>query len=87
MELDEKGRCCGRKPNRYRGLGWLGPPGAPAGSHSPGRSYYLFPICKREYDMDGMQRENWVWKNAAGRYRRRKKEDERGYIIRRRVNG
>lgn len=27
--LDEKGRCCGRKPIYYRGGAWNSPPGSP----------------------------------------------------------
>lgn len=27
--LDEKGRCCGRKPMHYKGGSWRSPPGAP----------------------------------------------------------
>ena len=62
MELDKKGRCCGRKPDYYRGLG----------RHSPIRPYYFCPNCKREYNMDGAQQENWFWKkDTISIYRRR----------------
>ena len=38
--------------------------------------------------MDGAQQENWFWrKNSIGRYRRRKNEDVRGYIIRMSATG
>lgn len=29
VRLDQKGRCCGRKPIHYKGGSWCSPPGAP----------------------------------------------------------
>ena len=66
MQLDKKGQCCGRKP-WFKPIIFKG---------------YSCTLCKREYDMNGMQRENSTWKkNAVGRYCRRNSEDRRGYII------
>lgn len=28
-QLDDKGRCCGRKPIYYKGMAWNSPPGSP----------------------------------------------------------
>lgn len=54
MKLDEKGRCCGRKPIYYKGGSWCSHPGAPL---------MFCDKCNREYDpVTGEQRENWAWK-------------------------
>ena len=50
--LDEKGRCCGRKPLYYKGGSWRSPPGSPM---------YFCIGCDREYGPDGHQRPNWAW--------------------------
>jgi hypothetical protein len=50
--IDDKGRCCGRKPIHYKGGSWRysGPP-------------KLFcDRCCREYDPETLeQRANWAW--------------------------
>lgn len=49
MRLDDKGRCCGRKPLVYKRM------------HPPPHHYC--PRCDRAYDLDdGEQIENWAWK-------------------------
>ncbi|MCP5006496.1 MAG: hypothetical protein GY941_21540 [Planctomycetes bacterium] len=55
--LDEKGRCCGRKPLHYKGGGWCSPPEAPM----------LFCFrCDRAYDVNtGRQKENWAFKKKG----------------------
>ena len=76
MKLDKNGRCCCRKSIGYKG----GSPGVPF--HFSDTVFHFCTFCKREYDMNGMQRENSTWKkNAVGRYCRRNSEDRRGYII------
>ena len=54
MKLDDKGRCCGRKPVFYKGGSWCSPVGAPM---------YFCTRCSREYGPDGEheQRENFTW--------------------------
>lgn len=62
MLLDDKGRCCGRKPIHYKGGSFASPPGSPM----------LFcHRCCREYDVtSGEQRPNWKYKLCpdCGRY-------------------
>lgn len=58
MKLDEKGRCCGRKPLFYKGGSWRSPPGSPM---------KVCCDCNREYDpLTGEQRANWAWILDAG---------------------
>ena len=56
VKLDEKGRCCGRKPIHYKGGSWCSPPDSPM---------YFCHRCDREYAPDGQQRENWAWKMTS----------------------
>lgn len=59
MKLDEKGRCCGRKPIDYKGGGW----------NSPSRPQKFCPRCDRAYDRNtGEQIENWAWKLRDGSF-------------------
>jgi len=53
--LDENGRCCGRKPIHYKGGSWRSPPGSPM---------HFCGGCCREFGPDGAQRENWAWKRG-----------------------
>jgi len=55
--LDAKGRCCGRKPNQYKG-----------GPHGRGEKRHRFcRRCNRAYDYDtGQQIENWAFKKCPG---------------------
>ena len=63
MKLDEKGRCCGRKPIYYKGGSWRSPPGAPL---------MFCGRCNREYDpITGEQRENWAWALVDKKYIRK----------------
>lgn len=55
-KLDEKGRCCGRKPIFYKGGSWRSPKEAPM--HFCGE-------CCREFGPDGVHRESWAWKRDA----------------------
>lgn len=50
--LDEKGRCCGRKPIFYKGGSWRSPPGSPM---------HFCCGCQREFGPDGEHRPNWAW--------------------------
>jgi hypothetical protein len=51
MRLDDKGRCCGRKPLVYK---------------RPPSHLYCFR-CDRAYDPDdGEQIDNWAWKKKDG---------------------
>jgi len=54
--IDEKGRCCGRKPLKYKGGAWNSP-----------RHPQLFCFrCDRAYDLEtGIQIENFAWKKDA----------------------
>ncbi len=57
-QLDDKGRCCGRKPIEYK-------------NHDYGTDGFKFcPRCDRAYDREtGEQIDNWAWKkNAAGAF-------------------
>jgi hypothetical protein len=51
-QLDELGRCCGRKPIFYKGGNWRSPPQAPM---------HFCTRCSREYGPDGQQRANHSW--------------------------
>jgi hypothetical protein len=51
-QLDEKGRCCGRKPIFYKGGSWASPLEAPM---------YLCTRCDREFGPDGKQRDSRAW--------------------------
>lgn len=52
MKLDEKGRCCGRKPLEYKSR----EPGFPDG-------HKFCPRCDRAFDrFDGEQVKNWAWR-------------------------
>lgn len=51
--LDQRGRCCGRKPLHYKGGSW----------NSPARPMKFCDRCDREFDpVTGEQRENWAWR-------------------------
>ena len=55
--LDEKGRCCGRKPIHYKGGSWC----------SPQIPQKFCDRCCRAYDpATGCQIENWAFKLADG---------------------
>lgn len=56
-QLDERGRCCGRKPLHYKGGSWRSPLNAPL----------LFCCgCDREYDpVTKAQRANWAWREVS----------------------
>lgn len=64
-KLDDKGRCCGRKPLHYKGGSWRSPRGAPM---------FFCCECNREFGPDGQQRSNWAWP-ARGR----RPEDDEAY--------
>lgn len=56
MKLDEKGRCCGRKPIDYKGTG-----------SSPEKPHKFCTRCDRAYDrITGEQIENWAYKKCPG---------------------
>lgn len=55
-QLDEKGRCCGRKPVHYKGGAWNSPPQSPM---------HLCVYCHREFGPDGIHRESFAWKRCA----------------------
>lgn len=51
MKLDEKGRCCGRKPLVYKTLKYTGE-----------RPQKYCPRCDRAFDIKtGEQIKNWAW--------------------------
>jgi hypothetical protein len=53
VKLDDKGRCCGRKPLFYkRGWNHRGP-------------HHFCTRCSREYTEAGEQRENFHWKEVT----------------------
>lgn len=55
MKLDEKGRCCGRKPIKYKGGSW----------RSPLYPMYFCTRCDRAYSVDSLKQiENWAWKRT-----------------------
>lgn len=51
--LDDKGRCCGRKPIAYK---------RPA-------PHQFCSRCCRDYDMAGKQISNWAWKGDGWGFR------------------
>lgn len=52
MKLDEKGRCCGRKPIHYKGGAW----------NSPAQPEKFCSRCDRAYSpITGEQIANWAW--------------------------
>jgi hypothetical protein len=54
MPLDDKGRCCGRKPMKYVGKYTLGGP------------HRFCPRCDRAYSLAATdQIENWAWAEIA----------------------
>lgn len=57
MPIDNKGRCCGRKPIHYKGGGW----------NSPYHPKKFCTRCAAEYDpLTGEQRENFArWAHWA----------------------
>lgn len=58
MRLDEKGRCCGRKPLKYKGF-------------NAARGYFCFR-CDRNFDLDtGEQIENYAWRKIDGEWVKR----------------
>ncbi|KKM66334.1 hypothetical protein LCGC14_1482290 [marine sediment metagenome] len=67
--LDEKRRCCGRKPIRYQGGGWSSPP-------FPQR---FCPRCDRAYDLEeDKQIENWAWtQKQTGKWVEKRKGNDR----------
>jgi hypothetical protein len=59
VELDDKGRCCGRKPMLYKSHN----------STSTGRHRYC-PRCDRAYDFEeNMQIPNWAWRKEASEWK------------------
>lgn len=57
MVLDEKGRCCGRKPMVYKT------------SRGTSRPQRFCPRCDRAYDLhENEQIDNWVWKQVDGQW-------------------
>lgn len=55
MKLDEKGRCCGRKPMVYKTRTYTGR-----------ETHRYCPRCDRAYDLEeNEQIENWAWKRGA----------------------
>jgi hypothetical protein len=62
MKLDDKGRCCDRKPLFYK-RGW--------NNRGP---HHFCPRCAREYTEAGEQRENFHWKEVApGSFEKRRR--------------
>ncbi len=59
MKLDNKGRCCGRKPLVYRG------------EHTTSTGPHRFcPRCDRAYDLEeNEQIPNWAWKMERGEWK------------------
>lgn len=56
MAIDDKGRCCGRKPIHYKGGAW----------NSPHRPMLFCCRCDREYDPVTLeQQENWAWRRGS----------------------
>jgi hypothetical protein len=52
MKLDDKGRCCGRKPIDYKGGAW----------NSPMQPQKFCTRCDRSFDrVSGEQIANWAW--------------------------
>lgn len=67
MRLDDKGRCCGRKPMEYRSR-W---------STDTGPHKYC-PRCDRAYDLDtGEQIPNWAYRRLpSGEFERQTNKQE-----------
>jgi hypothetical protein len=67
MTLDDKGRCCGRKPLVYRGRN----------TTSTGPHKYC-PRCDRAYELEGNEQiPNWGWKqDSIGNWQRQSKTHE-----------
>jgi hypothetical protein len=62
--IDEKGRCCGRKPIVYRGGSW----------RSPAKPQKFCPRCDRAYDLNtDEQIENWAWIKTEKGFEKRKR--------------
>lgn len=60
--LDERGRCCGRKPLHYKGGSW----------RSPAHPMKFCDRCNREFDpLTGAQRDNWAWCRIGEQWARR----------------
>lgn len=52
-QLDEAGKCCGRKPIHYKGGSW----------RSPAHPMKFCDRCYREFNpRTGAQVENWAWR-------------------------
>ena len=63
-KLDDKGRCCGRKPIVYKTNRYT------AASERPQR---FCPRCDRAYDLEtGEQFANWAWHLVNGQWERKK---------------
>ena len=60
--LDDKGRCCGRKPIQYKGGSW----------RSPAFPHKFCDRCYRAFDSDTHeQMQNWAWMLSEGEWVRR----------------
>lgn len=60
MKLDDKGRCCGRKPILYKGKY----------TTAAGPQRYC-PRCDRAYDIEeNEQIRNWAWEQVNGEWQR-----------------
>jgi hypothetical protein len=57
--LDEKGRCCGKKPIDYK-----------SGRSTPGGPQLFCPRCDRSYNrVTKLQKPNWAWEqNESGEW-------------------
>lgn len=51
VRLDDKGRCCGRKPLQYK---------------RPKPGHLFCDRCYAEFTADGQQRANWAWLAVPG---------------------
>jgi hypothetical protein len=60
-KLDEKGRCCGKKPLSYK---------RQTDSHIPGPHFFCHRCC-RAFSPDGLQIENWAYVKIPGGFERR----------------
>lgn len=59
MKLDNKGRCCGRKPMHYEGGAW----------NSPKRPMKFCPRCDRAFDPETSEQVvNWAWRLDDGEF-------------------
>lgn len=67
MNLDDKGRCCGRKPLTYR----------TAQDSFVKAPYHFCCRCDRSYDMDGAQIENWAWVRKGDEFAPRERDVDR----------